>query len=700
MRRLVIIALGAMCFAGAVVRGPGLGVSGPGVSSGSTHSDGAAQPVWEYDADFESTLPSVDRLDACVTINSTEVCPTIRYKGGDCDATDCDAWTYGDALARVAGSGSATYNFGSPLLGATNDDSVLFGGGGADYFQAAASTTGAVTTGDILVVALMYLVDDGSVDYVVNKDVGGTGYSFGHYSDGQPFLILRTGSTASTIAADTNMPNGSWNFVVFGVNRDEASVNGSRAYVNGVLDDTGLDVSARSGSLANAAKISMGATTTGTSGTASGLAYFALYEQADWFAAGAAGPTSWAAFAESEFLAVAGGTPRTGGLTVSARSRASTATIRNYDATSGETNPWTVGNNWVPRVERFLATDNSTVVIGATLNGEAVENLALQSEDFTTTWTEIDAGDTQDTTGNTAPDGTDTADENIADATDGQHGFTQAITLTAVQNTLCVFAKAGDQSWIYLSDDTVANAYSYFDVTSGACALGTMGAAGDKQSVEDYGGGWCRACLQFTGTAAAHTIRAASAAADGDDTFAGDGAAVNTYLWGAQVEAQPYRSSYIATTTTAVTRAAEVYELDLDASQSAGTVVCDVTHGPGNADATTVAGVVLATGTDEIRVRVLPTNDDISVQWKDGGVAQADVGSLGASFAITDGESHALGWTWDANYFNSTTDGTWATADTSGTAPAVQTLILDSAKWSHTVGRCRVWTQQDEGLTP
>lgn len=194
---------------------------------------------------------------------------------------------------------------------------------------------------------------------------------------------------------------------------------------------------------------------------------------------------------------------------------------------------------------------------GVLIEGQGT-NLCLQSEDFDTTWTKVELTSV-DTNADVALDGTTTADGLVADADDESHGVSQAITLTAVDYTFSVYAKAGDQDWIYMADSKVVNATAYFNVDIGL--IGTVG-AGATAGIENLPDGWCRCWITYTGTVAAHTHLIYSAPADADNTFAGDASTTNTTLWGAQVELGMFPSSYIATTTTSATRTADDLSMD------------------------------------------------------------------------------------------------------------------------------------------
>lgn len=152
----------------------------------------------------------------------------------------------------------------------------------------------------------------------------------------------------------------------------------------------------------------------------------------------------------------------------------------------------------------------------------------------------------------TAPDATSTADGVVGSTVDTVHGFTQAVTLTAVNHAISVLARPGDKNWIYLSDDTVANGYTYCNVRD--CIVGTKGAGAVTNSAMQYANGWCKCSVTVLGTAAAHTIKVAAANADTDNTFAGDGSTINVWAWGVQTETGGFATSYTPTTTASATR--------------------------------------------------------------------------------------------------------------------------------------------------
>lgn len=143
----------------------------------------------------------------------------------------------------------------------------------------------------------------------------------------------------------------------------------------------------------------------------------------------------------------------------------------------------------------------------------------------------------------------------IGDSTDTIHGVAQAITLTANPFTSSAFFAPGNKSFTYISNDSVANAYAYFDLTNKKVL--TTGAGCLNAQIEGYGN-LTRCGITFTGIAGTNIIKYCAANADGDNDFAGDGVTVNTWIAGAQVEQHKHWTSYYATTTASASRSADV----------------------------------------------------------------------------------------------------------------------------------------------
>ncbi len=198
---------------------------------------------------------------------------------------------------------------------------------------------------------------------------------------------------------------------------------------------------------------------------------------------------------------------------------------------------------------------------GGVLVEEQRENKATYSQTFGTGWSKRD-GDvvTSDSATILAPDGTATAEGLAADALDQTHYFSQGVTTTAATWTMSVWFYPGNKDWARISCPSIANAQAWFNVRT--CRVGTIGAAVTAANTMQYANGWCRGWVSYTSTAASVTIGYYLSEADNDLTFVGDGATVNTWFWGAQVELGAHPTSYIPTTSASVTRTQDSLTLE------------------------------------------------------------------------------------------------------------------------------------------
>lgn len=231
----------------------------------------------------------------------------------------------------------------------------------------------------------------------------------------------------------------------------------------------------------------------------------------------------------------------------------------------------------------FIATSGTatSVLSGTSTKGLLVEeartNICVQSEDFLTTWTTLNANTTAGTVSNqtTAPDGSSTADKLLDNAATGVNSvrYQQTIT-TATSTTYCysAYLKADQLDWAVLRVNAMASQVlsAFYDLTNGVVGA-TVGADVGTTGIEDVGNGWYRCWFTFT-TDSSDTIAVyIIGLADGnnDEVVALDGTS-SIFVWGAQLEAGAFPTSYIPTTTTSVTRNRDDVEneggLSIDAS--------------------------------------------------------------------------------------------------------------------------------------
>jgi hypothetical protein len=226
-------------------------------------------------------------------------------------------------------------------------------------------------------------------------------------------------------------------------------------------------------------------------------------------------------------------------------------------ATVGEYIPTTSTINSAPRFDHNPTTGES---LGLLVEEQRTNNL-LQSEDFSSTWTLSNIAVTANSV--VAPDGTTTADT-IAPPADGltvTRFLRQNLALTTQQAyTLSVFVKAGTAITngiaLYVTDNTATNNFrSSFNLVNLTTSTGRAGWDDPTATIIPYPNGWYR-CVLSGVTSTAHTgLRVQiylKAYGTAPDTYG------SIHIWGAQLEAGAFPTSYIPTTTAAVTRSADV----------------------------------------------------------------------------------------------------------------------------------------------
>ena len=219
----------------------------------------------------------------------------------------------------------------------------------------------------------------------------------------------------------------------------------------------------------------------------------------------------------------------------------------------------------IPRLD-YLAS-GGTVGCPALLVEPSAQNLVLQSSDYLVSPTWL-LSNLNSTSGITSPSGTN--DALLLEATTTSPRLRQNITLTSgTTYTFSWFGKFGSISSGFAMNVFDENSTSYgsgvcqaFNLNEGTLgASGTVGAGFTLQSagMENYGNGWyrCRMTVLMGYTPATPRVgmRIGTQISGGRPLGVLSGT-VN--LWGAQLEVGSVATSYIPTTTAAVTRNADV----------------------------------------------------------------------------------------------------------------------------------------------
>ena len=162
------------------------------------------------------------------------------------------------------------------------------------------------------------------------------------------------------------------------------------------------------------------------------------------------------------------------------------------------------------------------------------ENLLLESNNFSTTWSTSIASVTSVTSGESGYDGS--GDVWLLSKTGANGYIYQNISQSGVL-TYSVYAKAGTTDWIGVLINGSANAYVYFDLGNGVA--GTPSQLIDN-SIESVGNGWYRCSITFTqGTIS----RVRFYPAEGDDDAGASSGSI--YIQDAQLEQGLVATDYL-----------------------------------------------------------------------------------------------------------------------------------------------------------
>ncbi len=199
--------------------------------------------------------------------------------------------------------------------------------------------------------------------------------------------------------------------------------------------------------------------------------------------------------------------------------------------------------------------DPVTLACKGLLIEEGRTNLYQQSEVFNDSfWTKTRSSISSNAT--TAPDGTLTADKLVEDTTaSNTHTIQSTVTPPATAHTLSVFAKKGERTWIVL---WLGGTNTFFNLDDGTIAAGSV----NSPTITNFGNGWYRCAVTSSlGTQGQFWLATNSTTT----SYTGDGTS-GLFLWGAQLEAGSFATSYIPTTTGTLARSADVCSIANTAS--------------------------------------------------------------------------------------------------------------------------------------
>jgi hypothetical protein len=317
--------------------------------------------------------------------------------------------------------------------------------------------------------------------------------------------------------------------------------------------------------------------------------------------------------------------------------------------------------------------DPATLAARGLLIEEQRTNLLLWSEDFSqATWTKTRSSITADSA--ISPDGTQDADKLVEDTTAAStHDLVvSSISFTSgLSYTVSFYAKrSGRNIRLYFPSAVFGTAFSsVFNLEDGTSSAAVSGSV---SSITDAGNGWYRCTMTQTATASATSSFTWRLIEDASTiSYTGDGTS-GIFIWGAQLEVGAFPTSYIPTTTTSLTRSADVASVNTLSpwfNASEGTILVEASP-----QASNVASILLTdlntAVTDRISLAKLITSGNASLAVLVASVTQVSTNS--GPWTATGKFAGA----YKLNDFASSLNGSAAATDTSGTIPAVTQLFL------------------------
>jgi hypothetical protein len=315
---------------------------------------------------------------------------------------------------------------------------------------------------------------------------------------------------------------------------------------------------------------------------------------------------------------------------------------------------------------------------------EARTNLMLRSEEFdNASWTPTNATVAANAT--TSPGGSAIAESLLETTANGAHFIVQSVTTTNTRHTFTFFVKANGRTRIAIGGNSTLGgnlgAGIFFDLSTNSYVSGA--ASGAIASVQVLNNDWKRISYAWDANAATGNLGIYLADSGTNLSYVGD-VSKGVYLWGAQLEAGAFPSSYIPTSGSTVTRSADVASIAGTNftswfNTSNFTVFADCQGSPST---TTVSSgpdfPCLFTFASSTSNRLLGTRSAGTNNGAWGAFARPSTTDVNGAFGYSTNANfnsvrkHKVGTAYNASSFQSFADGVIGTAVT----PSVNTSLL------------------------
>ena len=254
-------------------------------------------------------------------------------------------------------------------------------------------------------------------------------------------------------------------------------------------------------------------------------------------------------------------------------------------------------------------------------------NIIPYSEDFSNSaWTKERATINANTS--TSPDGSVNASKLIEDTQSGVHSIFEGVAVSNNIYTFSCFVKKSERDYCFLQIVTNLGRYTaVFDLVNGVVTdtQTVSSPTNTSNKIEDYGSGWYRVSVTSSNTASTtgyFQVGLSNSATPSygsfkQPTYTGDGSG-SIQIWGAQVEAGDYATSYIPTSGSAVTRSADICNdagTSAEFNDSEGVLFAEVEF----LDNATTGYISVSDGTADNRCIIYSAANQIVVATKSGG---------------------------------------------------------------------------------
>ena len=323
--------------------------------------------------------------------------------------------------------------------------------------------------------------------------------------------------------------------------------------------------------------------------------------------------------------------------------------------------------------------DGATLACKGLLVEEQRANSLLHTAAFDNVyWTTAQATVTPNAVGITAPDGTVTADLILPQAVNLNHGVYRTVSLSAGAYTISVYARQQNLSKLLVYSGAVGYG---FDLSNNTTSPVTGVTAPSSYSMTPVGGGWYR--CQINASAAPTEATFLVLQSFSSMTYLGNGAD-GIYLWGAQLEAGSFATSYIPTGAATATRNADVASVSTQAFPYSATEGTLVANGSFN------TGIDIAAYLVQLGGSASGTGYGSSHSIFRGGASAIDVGQRLKGITYDDGNSETgscvtagsinvspskVAYGFAANNFAASVNGASVVTDSSGAMPTASTVM-------------------------